>query len=150
MRMLVSGPSPLDTLVMYHCSHCIFLGCSLMPFYVGISPFLGKCSMLVSVTGWDGCHSQVFLGGGSLPPEFCLPPSPAGSPAGDLSKMISKNQKKLIYVYIKGRLIIEIIFLLFCLHSVLFFVCCVLHQHPGEQSNEDLSRQEVTKVEAIL
>jgi len=33
---------------------------------------------------------------------------------------------------------------------VLIFVCCVLHQHPGEQSNEDLSSREITKVEAVL
>ena len=32
---------------------------------------------------------------------------------------------------------------------MLIFVCCVPHQHPGEQSNEDLSSQEVTKVEAV-
>ena len=33
---------------------------------------------------------------------------------------------------------------------MLFFVCCVPHQRPGEQSNEDMSSQEVSKVEAVL
>ena len=44
----------------------------------------------------------------------------------------------------------EIIFYLFVYIVCFFFVCCVPHQRPGEQSNEDMSSQEVPKVEAVL